>query len=220
MLVQFRNPARCARLLAIKATELQYEQDHGHRRVLSGQSLQLARTAGDPRALAEALKGACFALRAPDTLQQRIGIVAEFVELARSLDDPALEYWASLHSTCVHLEAADMPAAAASLQQLKRSEDRLAQPSFTSTARTLVGNWSLLYGDLATAEQLADQALQAGDAAGEGDARMRHAMLLTQIRVHQGRGAEMVNLVQQRLDGYPEMSVWHVALADISCWLG
>jgi hypothetical protein len=61
------DPARCARLLALQAMELQFDPDHEQRRVLADEALALARRADDERILPYVLRDHFHAVWSADT---------------------------------------------------------------------------------------------------------------------------------------------------------
>ena len=104
------NHARRARLLALKALELEWDPDFGMRRALAEEAISLARATEDTRTLAEVLRNVDETIRAPDTLAWRIGLVEELVGCAAEVGDPALRF--SAHNIRVsHLRRAGGPRA-------------------------------------------------------------------------------------------------------------
>jgi class 3 adenylate cyclase len=86
------NPARRARLLALQAQELSWDRDVAHRWALAEEAIELARGAGDKRALAYVLWSAAVALEGAQTLELRVTLADELVRAADELDDPALRW--------------------------------------------------------------------------------------------------------------------------------
>ena len=84
------NQARRARLLALKALELEWDPDFDTRRALAEEAISLARATEDARTLAEVLRNVHETIRVPDTLAWRIGLVEELVGCAAEVGDPAL----------------------------------------------------------------------------------------------------------------------------------
>jgi hypothetical protein len=79
---------------------------------------------------------------------------------------------------------------------------------------------ALAHGDLAEAEHLAEEAVQIGNAAREADAPMIYGSVLATVRIHQGRSAEIVELMEQSVEANPGIPAWRAALAMTYCWLG
>src|SRR5271156_1193650 len=94
------NHARRARLLALKALELEWDPDFGMRRALAEEAISLARATEDTRTLAEVLRNVAETIRAPDTLAWRIDLAEELVGCAAEVSDPALRF--SAHHVDLH----------------------------------------------------------------------------------------------------------------------
>ena len=71
----------------------------------------------------------------------------------------------------------------------------------------------------ARAEELAEEALRIGSEADQHDARLIYGAQLTRIRFYQGRGAELVELKEQRVAGNPGLPSLRAGLAQVLCWL-
>ena len=73
---------------------------------------------------------------------------------------------------------------------------------------------------LASAERLAEEALQIGTDAGQPDAPLVYGVLVFAVRIHQDRADEIVELVQASVDANPRISAWRAGLAYVYCLLG
>ena len=78
----------------------------------------------------------------------------------------------------------------------------------------------ILEGDLEGAEQLANQALELGGATGQPDAMPIYGGQLVDLRWHQGRDAELVELIEQMVDSTPDIDSFRSALARIYADIG
>jgi len=94
---------RRARLLALKALELQWDPDFGMRRALAEEAISLARATEDTRTLAEVLRTIEETIRAPDTLAWRSDLAEELVGCIAAVVDPALSLSAPFNDfqTCI-----------------------------------------------------------------------------------------------------------------------
>jgi tetratricopeptide (TPR) repeat protein len=79
---------------------------------------------------------------------------------------------------------------------------------------------ALLRGYLTEAEQLAGEGLEAGNEGGQPDAFMIYGSQLAVIRLYQGRGEELIPLVEQNAEANPGLPVWQSGLAQLYCWAG
>ena len=68
-------------------------------------------------------------------------------------------------------------------------------------------------------ERLAEQALQIGQEAGEPDAAMSYGGILILNRMYQGKGAEVIALLEQTTANVPGMPAWEAALGLACCWI-
>jgi class 3 adenylate cyclase/tetratricopeptide (TPR) repeat protein len=217
---RFTNPARCARLLSLQALELQFDPDHERRRGLVHKALALAREAGDARALAHVLRDSALALWAPDTLSLLGVVVEELNATAQEVQDPALEFWATDIGGQVKAERGELEQGEAQLEQACDLADALGQPVLRWFGLYASACVSFLRGDLREAERLAEEALRAGNDAGEPDALIIYGSQLALVRHMQGRGAEIVELLEQGLELNPGISAWRAGLADVYSWIG
>ena len=213
------NRARRARLLAIKALELEWDRDFGMRRALAEEAVSLARATEDARTLAEVLRNVEEAIRAPDTLAWRIGLSEELVGCAAEVGDPALRFSAHNfdHHTC--LEWGDLERAKLALEQQELIAHELDQPTLNWFVTFLTAGWELMHGDLVAGERLAERALQIGQEAGQPDAVFTYAAALTQTGVYQGRGGELIEMMEQSASTYPAIAAWRAGVASTLCYL-
>jgi hypothetical protein len=181
-----------ARLMASLAVELQYSGQRDRRRSLSDGALTMARRLADPDALAHVLLARCSAIWEPSTAWEQIENTAELVAVAERLGDPALLVWAHIWRCIFATAVADMPEARRSLDVVCGTGRELGQPSLSWVAGYLTGGHLILAGRLDEAEQLAVQTRELGIAAGQPDAGAYFGGQRFQIRLEQGRLAELV----------------------------
>jgi class 3 adenylate cyclase len=213
------DPARRARLLALKAVELTYGPDFAQRLPLVDEAIELARGTGDRRALAEVLQRACFALWSPESLEQRILLSEELSECADALGDPALRFWAQNIELSVCVERADLARAHNAQERMQLLADELAQPLLSWIAAWPSVAWETMRGNLAAAEQLAERTFQVGQDAGEPDAVLVYSAQLVTARVIEGRIGELIELLEQSVKANPAIASWRAALGAHLWWL-
>ena len=182
------DPASRALLLSLQSLELTFELDPSRRRELAQQALALAREIGDARTLASVLVDTLLAMWAPDTLELRQELLPELLDSAARAGDPALEFWATVRELDTRIEGCELERAAAAAERMAALSEQ-GEPSMRWNA-TFAGGaaQALLRGDLARAEELAEEALRIGSEADQHDARLIYGAQLTRIRVYQGRG--------------------------------
>ena len=213
------QPARRARLLALEAQELTYAPEVEQRRRLTDQAIALARDAGDARTLAEVLRNAYQAYWSADTLKLRAAFMPELLASASAAHDPALLFWAHIYDFHAHVELGDLEHAQAALERAQAIAAEVAQPTLSWLAKFNAASWAQLRGELQTAEELAEQAFQIGQEAGEPDAALNYGGCLQNVRLLQGRGQELVAMVEQSVAAYPGIVAWRAGLAQYLCWL-
>ena len=213
------NPARRARLLALKAVELTWGPDFGQRRTLAHQAIALAREAGDERTLAEVLEHASFGIWTPETLEQRTSFSDELSRIATALGDPALRFWAYEIEHNVHIEAGDFARAQIAREHKRRIAAELGQPLLEWIDAFSVTAWETMRGDMGLGERMAERAFQIGQEAGQSDAVLVYGGQLAAVRFYEGRAPEVIEMLKQSVEAYPAIAAWRAALAEWLCWL-
>ena len=211
------NRGRRARLLALKALELQWDPDFGMRRALAEEAISLARATEDTRTLAEVLRSVHETIRAPDTLAWRSDLVEELVGCAAEVGDPALSFSAHNNEMQTCVERGDLERAKVALEQLQLIAHELDQPTMKWFATYSTAGWELMHGDLVAGERLFESAFQIGQEAGQPDAVLVYAAALQQARTYQGRAQEVIEMMEQSVSAYPAIAAWRAGLAVDAC---
>ena len=211
------QPARHARLLALLAKELAFEPDRARRRALVDEAIALARQASDPRTLATALESSCYATWAPDTLATRSEQVRELSALVAQVGDLHVEFVARVRELNVAIELGDFGRADAALERAQAIAEQTRQPTQRWNAGFLAAGMTCMRGELEAGERLAEQALQLGQEAGQPDAAVIYGATIVLIRMVQGRGAEVIALIERMVTEYPGVPAWEAALAYTCC---
>jgi class 3 adenylate cyclase/tetratricopeptide (TPR) repeat protein len=214
------DPATRALLLSLQSLELAFEFDHRPRREPAEQALALAREADDARTLAGVLINYFYAVWAPDTLARRRELLPELLDSAGRAGDPALEFWAANRERDVFMEGGEVQRAETAAQRATAIAEKQGEPTARWIATSSAACQALLRGDLASAERLAEEAMQIGADAGQPDTYMLYAGQLQEIRLYQGRGGELIELLEQSVAANPGIPAWRGALAQILGWTG
>ena len=74
-------------------------------------------------------------------------------------------------------------------------------------------------GDLLAAERRFESALQIAQEAGQPDAVFTYAAALQQARTYQGRGQEVIAMIEQSVSANPAIVAWRAALASLLGYL-
>jgi hypothetical protein len=213
------SPARRARLLSLHAQELTWDPDFASRRTLAEEAVELARTSGDARALADVLRSAFYALRSAKTLGLRATLAEELAPLADELRDPALRRAAATFEQDICTERGELARAQTALELAHEISAELGQPYLNWVVAFEAAALRLLHGDLAAGEQLAARAMQIGQEAGQPDAVLFYGIQLVYVRVFQGRGEEIIALFEQSVQANPAIPALRAGLASSLCWL-
>ena len=208
-------PARRARLLALEAQELEWGSDLERRRALADEAVRLARQSGDERALGDVLLNAYYAYWTPLTHDTQLGFARELTASAASAEDPGLAFWTHVMNLNLALEASDEPSVQRTLGEIVATADALRQPILSWVAAYNLAGWALLHERLPTAVHLVEQAFELGQQAGEPDAVFIYGAQLASLRTYQGRGEEILGMIEQSVATYPDFAGWHAALAHV-----
>ena len=186
-----RDSARRALLLATLSSEL-WLGDHDRRIALSDEAVEIARRVGDERLLMEVLYRRCMAVAEPATLDQRLSLTAEMLELSDSLGDPFWGCLASAERGRAAIESCDIDEG---LYHARRQR-QLAAQSANAYARHVSAwaePWPLaLTGRLTEAEEAAQHAFAESASSHQPDAVPILGSFLMVARWDQGRLDELV----------------------------
>lgn len=163
-----------ALLLSTLANELTYSGDFARRRALVDRALTDARATADAGLLLRVLNLVFYPLWVPDTLEERLALTDESLELLPLVDDPLALYWSAVSSHTNLTQAGRVEESDVFLARLRELAERLAQPALLWRARHIHATRELLRGDPDAAEPLAREALELGASAGERAAGVYH----------------------------------------------
>jgi class 3 adenylate cyclase/tetratricopeptide (TPR) repeat protein len=211
------QPARHALLLSLLAKELAFEPDRTRRRALGDEAIALARQASDPRTLATALESSCYSIWAPDTLATRSERARELSALVAQVGDLQVEFLARVRELSVAIELGDFGWADEALERAEAIAEQTRQPTQRWNASFLAASVLCMRGELEASERLAEQAFQLGQEAGHSDAATFYGGTIVQVRLVQGRGAEVIALIEGMVTENPGVPVWEAALAYTCC---
>ncbi len=187
------------------------------RRALARQAVQLARSTGDPRTVIEVYNLVFEALRFPTELPDRLDETGSVLELAYHLGDPAAQFWAIGNRMRTLVEAGRVEEAAEHFARMSEVSSELGQPVMRWMTLFTTAQWSLLRGESATGERLAEEAYQLGLEIGQPDAFNYFATQLSHVRWQQGRLAELVELIEVGTEANPGIPAYRGALARAYC---
>ncbi len=204
---------RRAQVLALLAGGLAYAGEPERCRRLAAEAIAIARSGGDPAALAHTLANACRAIGALDTLQERQRLSDELTELARHLDDPRLTWAAARIGAMVGLEAGDRSKFESGLATLRELEASVPEPLIAWARLQHESGWAIVEGDLGASERWAIEAYDTASASGQPDAAAVFGGMLAQIRMYQGRLGELAEQALRFAAESPEFPTWRATAA-------
>jgi hypothetical protein len=204
-----------ARVLARLADTLAIDgRQPGRRAALSRDAVELARRLDDPRALMTALESRAYAIAAPDTLPERIQLIAEARGIAANEADPFWAFGLGSELVVLNTELGDTRIARAELDALAQTVDRKRLHGTYPEAHVLHlrAAHALIDGRLADAELLAQRARALFTQLDEPDAARLFVAMTLPIRLHEGRAAELLDPVAELAKLSPAHAPWRAAL--------
>ncbi|HEY7621278.1 MAG TPA: AAA family ATPase [Solirubrobacteraceae bacterium] len=151
-----------ARLLGRLAIELYHSPPVARREELSAQAVALAREAGDPSALADALSARHVALWSPPHLDERLALADEMVALAEADGDREHALQGRNWRVLDLLERGDLDAARREIDEHGRLADDLRLPGYQWWTPMWGAMLAFLEGRLQDAERLRAEAVEIG----------------------------------------------------------
>ena len=213
------NPARRARLVGLRAQELNWDRDFTRRWALAEEAIELARGAGDERALADVLVSASLALEGTEMVELRATLADELVRVADELDDPGRRFEAANRELLVRGQKGEFSRVQAALERMRRIAAELGRPMLLWRAEWATSGLALIRGDLVAGERLVERAFQSAEAAGQPDALLFYGIQVFYLRVLQGRGDEIIATLEQSAEANPAIPALRALLASGLCWL-
>ncbi len=158
-----REPALRARLLGRLAIELYHSPPVARREELSAQAVALAREAGAPDALADALSARHVALWSPPHLDERLALADEMIAIGDRERALQGRNWRVLDL----LERGDVAAARHEIAEHERLADELHLPGYQWWAPMWRAMLAFLAGDVPESRRLRAEAVAIGRRAGD-----------------------------------------------------
>jgi tetratricopeptide (TPR) repeat protein len=207
------HPLR-ARVLARLANSLFLSNDDARLDHLSSEAVAMARRVGEPLDLAEALQFRHGSIRGPGVMPTRLTVADEMIELARQARSVEHEVQGLHLRLCDLLSLGDIVDVDVTMSTLTELVDEV-RGRWGHWAPRVLAMRALLDGELARAEQLATEALVAGQRHDDPDAFQLYAIQLGGIRREQDRAAEIEPGIRLLTEQMPEIAAWRCALVAI-----
>ncbi len=200
------------RLLALLCLERMYDSDPDARLALATEAVDMARRTGDRAALVDAIWMCFDAITWPRTLDMRRDWTSEISEIADDLGDPVARRWAHSRRTCAALAAGDLATTRDAFSVFESEVARIGQPYDDWTLAYMRTWWCSLDGDLAAAEETANNAFTLGTTSGQPDAFAYYGAQLVDVRNKQGRLDELISLIERAVHDNPGLPAFRAAL--------
>ncbi len=205
-----RTPIRSL-LLSKLASELVGHPDPSLARDAAVEALAIARQVGDDRCIGEALAAVMVTDLGPDR-GDRIAMADEMLEIAQRCNDRAFAVQARFQLVSALVEHGDRAALDAVVAEQHREVNELAEPGFLRHDVWFRAMLATVDGDIATAERLIDEGLEAANLADDPDGAIVWGGQLGVIRWMQGRVDELEPLYREMAASSSE-PVWPAILA-------
>ncbi len=213
------SPAR-AWLLATLVAELPFSGDQPRVQAIATDAESMARRLGDEATLLRVLNLTFRARWLPDGFARTVAASREALTLAERAGDPVARFWAALN--CVYATASDLDRGGidAALELATAMAHEIGQPYLAWQLIQVQCPHVLLTGDADQADRLAGEALELGLDSGQPDALTIFGANLMNVRWHQGRFDEIVQLVAQAAEDNPGIPTLRAAHALSLCESG
>ena len=186
-----------ARLLGTLSIEVQYSGDVARITALANEAVAIARRLDDPATLVDALYAHHQVLRLPETLADRRHATRDAIALAEGLGDPRRQFRAHEQRIQAAIESGDRTGRDESITACHEIATQIGEPFLAWVDAQNRAIQVLLDGDVDGAEALAYEAFAIGSESGQPDALTIYGVQLLNIRTHQGREGEIVDLIAE-----------------------
>ncbi|HVY28701.1 MAG TPA: AAA family ATPase [Polyangiaceae bacterium] len=209
-----------ALLLARLALALYWGDTFDERVAICAEAMALAEASSSDEVKAGVITACALALLRPSNLSERQQLTARAVELCGRVGDHHGLLLNRLHRAALLLEAGDLGAAALEADGFRRLAEEVQQPQALWIARALQACRLLLDGRLPEVEAIAAECLQAGQRVRDHNALQTFGVHLTLLRVEQGRGRELLEVLRNYAASYPRTVTWRAVYAFALCRSG
>jgi class 3 adenylate cyclase len=183
------------------------------REALALEAKAIGERLGDPVVQANALWRLAWSRPGPEHVRDRLAMAKEAIRLAEESGDIPLLLWGRYQTWADSLLLGDMEAVDREEESLLELAERTREPHYQAWRSWRAGMRACMEGRYSEAEQLAQQLLLAGQRLQLPIYLQSSLVQLFDIRVNQGRGAELEGLVKGTVQQYPENMGWLAVLA-------
>lgn len=194
-----------AQLLANLSVELTFSTDQKRRKEASDESLATAERLGDKGTLVHVLNRRVSFLWNAAGLAERRSLCARLTKIAGELDVPQWKFGAASNEFQAAMESGDLELADRSIERMLALTSDLGQPAVESYLRMRQSIRRIVAGDLREGEELAQQCFELSQAAGHPDALTFYFAQLVNLRYHQGRLSELIEILEREVEREAEL---------------
>jgi DNA-binding winged helix-turn-helix (wHTH) protein/tetratricopeptide (TPR) repeat protein len=202
-------------LLALLAKCTTYSPDCAAREALALSAIDRATQITDPRLRAETLHQCHRALAEPKHLERREQIGEELARLGHRHGDHLMLWQATTAEIQNCLERGDFAGVDRASSLIEALAAQLREPNFRWYIATFRAMRLYVAGDLAGAEQTANEALNLGACVGDATARHAYCLQVTGWQRVLGRTSECEVLAREMMLRHPGLPGWRLLLAGL-----
>jgi hypothetical protein len=214
--------AQRASVLAALSAELTFDDDPSAAERASDEALEIARELAEPATIVTVVGLRLVALWRPDRVDERLRLGAE-LDAIRELagTQRSGQFLSAMTLYCqAAMEGGELALADRLLAWIEETAAQLRQPTSVGYAKLRLATRACIAGRLEEAELLARDAYQLCVAAGQPDAEAFYAGNLFNIRLHQGRTAEVIDAVEHCAKRFPGIRAFVGAAAVCAAEIG
>lgn len=207
------RPADRARLLALLATELGWNQDAVDERLAcADEAVNLARQVKDPSVFVEVVVVAAEGRYVPETTVQRASDAFEASRIAETLDDPFLLAQAHWNAAFAALDLGDRDGIDRHVTTLDEIAERLGIPLFRAHAASQRGLLAMIDGNPSDVDRWASRYLEIASSAGFDDALLVWAPQMIVAAWQRGRLGDLIPMLHDTVRENPTIPTYRTAL--------
>ena len=202
-----------ARLMSVLAAELMFGDPTGRRRDMANDALSMARRLGDERCLVDVWTLQLMSAGHPATTEEMLAEHPALMELAERAGNAQQIVVAAMIGYVKYLEVGDFSSADVLLGRLDDEATESNNPFFRWLASYCRCTRLMVAASGDEIEHAAHIAFDRGEEAGQPDVFVTFATQFAISRLHQGRIAEIIDLVARQAAENPHVPAWRAALA-------